>query len=116
MKQKSAVSVQRSAIRFQSIRQLSVVWRLMSVVSLSCLMAGCASYRIPTPCGEATLLTFCKTVDLPKITMTSTGDGRTSNATIIVEGYASKGDTEVITASASAIGAIAGAAAKAAAK
>ena len=109
MKQKSAIRGQRSAIRFQS-----VVWCLSSVVCL--LIAGCASYRIPTPCGEATLNTFCKTVEIPKIAVTVTGDGRTTNATMSVEGYASKGDAEVITASAGAIGAIAGAAAKAAAK
>ena len=74
------------------------------------LCAGCAVYHIPTPCGEATIKTFCKTVVIPRISATA------SNATIVVEGYASKGDTEIITASAGAIGAIAGAAAKAAAK
>jgi NADPH-dependent curcumin reductase CurA len=61
------------------------------------------------------LTTFCKTVEIPKITVSVAGDGRTTNATMRVEGYASKGDAEVITASAGAIGAIAGAAAKAAA-
>ena len=74
------------------------------------ILCGCASYRIPTPCGDATLKTFCKTVELPKVTYT------VSNCTITVEGLASKGDTELITASAGAIGAIAGAAAKAATK
>lgn len=72
-----------------------------------CLI-GCASYRIPTPCGVATLSTFCKTVEIPKITVTA------SNTSMSVEGYASKGDAETITASAGAIGAIVGAAAKAA--
>jgi uncharacterized lipoprotein YajG len=74
------------------------------------LLCGCASYNIPTPYGRATLVTFCKTVDIPKITAS------VSNATLSVEGYASKGDSEVITASAGAIGAIAGAAIKASAK
>ena len=96
----------------KSLRICSVVCCLSSAV---CLLAGCASYRIPTPCGVATLNTFCKTVEIPKITVTTTGDGRTSNASMSVEGYASKGDAETITASAGAIGAIAGAAAKAAA-
>lgn len=86
------------------VRFLSVVCCLSSVV---CLLTGCASYRIPTPCGEATLLTFCKTVEIPKITVTA------SNTTMSIEGYASKGDAETITASAGAIGALAGAAAKA---
>lgn len=74
------------------------------------LLTGCASYRIPTPCGEATLVTFCKTVDLPKMTMAA------SNATFSVEGYASKGDAETITASAGALGAFAGTAIKASGK
>ena len=74
------------------------------------LFCGCVVYHVPTPMGEATLKTFCKTVDIPKITYTA------SNATIIVEGYTSKGDAEVITASAGAIGAIVGAAIKATAK
>ena len=74
------------------------------------LLAGCASYRIPTPYGEAKVLTFCKNVDIPQITATA------SNATLAVEGYTSKGDTEIVTASAGALGAIMGAAVKAAAK
>jgi NADPH-dependent curcumin reductase CurA len=81
---------------------------LAFVMAALCLvMAGCASYRIPTPCGEAKLVTFCKTVEIPKITVTA------SNTSMSVEGYASKGDAETITASAGAIGAIAGATAKA---
>jgi hypothetical protein len=83
---------------------------VLVVIAVALLFVGCASYRIPTPCGDATLKTFCKTVELPKVTYT------VSNCTITVEGLVSKGDKELITASAGAIGAIAGQAAKAMAK
>jgi hypothetical protein len=73
-------------------------------------LAGCASYQIPTPMGVAKLNTFCKTVGVPKIAITE------NNATFVIEGYASQGDAEVITASAGAIGAIVGAGVKAAKK
>ena len=66
---------------------------------------GCASYHIPTPCGMAKINTFLKTIDMPKMNMTTN--------TFSIEGYVSKGDTEVITVSAGAIGAIVGAAVKA---
>jgi hypothetical protein len=81
------------------------------VIIAACLaFCGCASYRIPTPCGDATLKTFCKTVDLPKVTYT------VSNCTITVEGLVSKGDGEMITASVGAIRSIAGDVAKGVAK
>ena len=74
------------------------------------LCAGCALYRIPTPCGEARITTVLKNVEVPKITVVS------SNTSITVEGYSGKGDSETVTATAGAIGAIAGAAAKSALK
>lgn len=113
-----------SIIRFLSARLRPMGYAALAVVpssprglrragcllsSVLCLaLAGCASYSIPTPCGEARMNTFLKTVDVPKISVA------TSNATLTVEGYTGKGDAEVVTASAGAIGAIAGAAIKAA--
>jgi len=76
------------------------------------LLAGCASYRIPTPCGEARVATLFKDVSLPRIEYSLDG----SNMTIAVEGYTGAADEKAITATAASIGAIAGAAAKAAAK
>jgi len=76
------------------------------IILLSCItLSGCVVYRIPTPLGDATMKTFLKTVDIPKVTYSA------SNFTIAVEGYVSKGDTEMVTASAGAIGAMAGIAA-----
>lgn len=73
-------------------------------------LAGCVSYRIPTPNGMAKADSFLKNIDVPKIAYAG------SNMTLTVEGYASKGDKETITTSAGAIGAIVGAAVKAGAK
>jgi len=81
------------------------------IVAVACLLAaGCVSYRIPLPDGTAKVDSFLKSVDVPKIVYSN------GSTTLTVDGYASKGDTETITASAGAIGAIVGAAAKAAAK
>jgi hypothetical protein len=80
------------------------------LLAMILLAAGCASYRIPTPCGDARITTVLKNVEVPKITVSA------SNATITVEGYSGKGDSETITATATAIGAIAGSAAKTAVK
>ena len=83
-------------------------------IILGCIIAlsGCASYRIPTPCGEARVATLFKDVSLPRIEYSLDG----SNMTIAVEGYAGAADEKAITATAASIGAIAGAAAKAAVK
>ena len=76
------------------------------IIPVAFILCGCASYRIPTPMGTARLTTFLKIVDMPKITYTA------NDFTITVEGYVSKGDKELVTVSAGAIGAIAGTAAK----
>ena len=81
-------------------------------IILACLLTGCASYRIPTPCGEASVKTLFKDVSLPRIEYALDG----SNMTIAIEGYAGQADEKAITATAASIGAIVGAAAKAAAK
>lgn len=83
----------------------------MCAATVELLLAGCASYRIPTPYGMAKIDTFCKTVDIPRITVTAS-----NNVVLNVEGYTSKGDTEMVTASAGALGAIMGAAVKASGK
>lgn len=83
-------------------------------IILVCIIAlcGCASYRIPTPCGEARIATLFKDVSLPSVSYALDG----SSMTIAIEGYAGAADEKAITATAASIGAIAGAAAKAAAK
>jgi len=85
---------------------------MKSVALLAAVIAlvGCVSYRIPLPDGTAKVDSFLKNVDVPKIVYSN------GSTTLTVDGYASKGDTETITVSAGAIGAIVGAAAKAAAK
>jgi len=60
---------------------------VVAILILFLFFCGCATYRIPTPCGDATLKTFCKTVELPKISYS------VSNCVITVEGYVSKGDS-----------------------
>lgn len=78
------------------------------------LCAGCAIYRIPTPCGDAVIKTFCKNVELPKTTISISN--AVSNVIFTIEGYASQGDTQTITASTDALGAMIGSAAKSAVK
>ena len=80
--------------------------KTLLIIPIILVLSGCASYHIPTPCGMAKINTFLKTIDMPKMNMTTNS--------FSIEGYVSKGDTEVITASAGAIGAIVGAAVKAA--
>lgn len=83
-------------------------------IILCCIIAlsGCASYRIPTPCGEARIATLFKDVSLPSVSYSLDG----SSMTIAVTGYDGQADEKAVTASAAALGTIAGAAAKAAAK
>jgi len=69
-------------------------------------LCGCASVRIPTPQGQASAVTFLKTVDLPELAMSNTkdtGNGRDSQ-TLTVKGYKSRGDAATINAIGAACG------------
>jgi hypothetical protein len=96
------------------------MWDVMVgfLVGVACvvvaLCAGCMVIRTPTPLGDATIHSFLKVVDMPKLSITSSN--ATNSVTMTIEGYASRGDTEMVTVSAGAIGAIVGAAVKTAVK
>jgi hypothetical protein len=81
--------------------------KLLTVIAIAELLCGCAVYRIPTPCGMATIKTFCTTADIPKFSESNT------NGYLNLEGYTTKGDAAVITASSDALGQLVGAAIKA---
>jgi hypothetical protein len=78
---------------------------LIGLITMLC--SGCAVYHIPLPTGEATIRTFLMTADIPKFTAT------TSNCTMTLEGYTTKGDAAMVTASGDALGVMVGAAIRA---
>ena len=79
--------------------------KLLTVAVLAGLLCGCASYRIPTPAGMATIHTFFMAADIPKFSESSTVNGVT-NVTMTLEGYSTKGDSQMMTATAGAISTI----------
>ena len=83
--------------------------KVLAVAIGAILLAGCASYKIPTPLGPAEVTSFYHKGKLPKgkVTVTTTGtNGVVTIKTITIEGYEGEGDSEMVTASADAIGKI----------
>lgn len=83
----------------------------LSFVVGALLLIGCATHRIPTPCGDMVFMSLLYGRELPTGSYTvivASPAGVTTTAVIRIEGYKSYPEKEAIKATGESVGTVAG--------